>query len=163
LKEVEALESVTFRRDDAGTEREVRIGGIGLQAGPGGDERSVRRLREPTEVPTGERKLGDLTRLRRAIGDAASIGTPVLPTAGPVRRLAGWEQAVMGGTAHGLADQLQKRARDALAWLRLIHSPYSLGVAAGEVLARARATFSDDAPMRVRIATGARLLGLRHG
>ena len=69
----------------------------------------------------------------------------------------------MPGGAHGLADQLQKRPRDAEAWLPLIHARLCRGeqqVAA--VPARGLAAFSDAAPMRVRIATGARLLGATH-
>jgi hypothetical protein len=79
-----------------------------------------------------------------------------------VRMLSGSQRAVIRGAVHGLADQLQRRPRDPVAWLRIMRSRLSLGEeqAAGEALARALATFSDDASMRARFATDARLLGI---
>ena len=89
MREVKASGSVTFSGDDAGTETEVRIGGIGLEPEPLGDEQGANKLRNPTKASTREQ-------------------------------------------------------------------------AAHEAHARASAVFSEDAPMRVRIATGARLLGATH-
>ena len=153
MKEVEASGSGTFSRDGAGTAREVLIAGIGLQAEPMGDEPWAAKQRKPTKVPIEEPKPVVLGRLRRASDDTANIGTPA--TAKGAGNPAGWQRAVMRGAAHGLADQLQKRPRHAEAWL--------LGEKqAAAAPARALAAFSDDAPMPVRIATGARLLGATH-
>jgi hypothetical protein len=74
LKELEAPGSVTFSSDDAGTAREVLIGGIGLQAELMGDEPWATKLRKPSNVPIGEQKPVVLGRLR--CDEAATIGTP---------------------------------------------------------------------------------------
>jgi hypothetical protein len=161
LKEVEASGSVTFSRDDADTAREVLIAGIGLQAEPLGDEPWSAKLRKPIEVPIEEQKPVVLGRLRRAGDDTATIGTPA--TAEDAGNPVGWQRRVMRGAAHGLADRLQSRPRDAKAWLPLKRACLCLGEQqAAAALERALAAFSDDAPMRVRIATGARLLGATH-
>jgi hypothetical protein len=155
LKEVEALGLVTFSRDDADTAREVLIAGIGLQAEPMGDEPWAAKLRKPTKVPIEEQKPVVLGRLRCASDDTATIGTPARPTAEGGGNPTGWQRAVMCGAAHGPADQLQKRTGDAGASLRGQKQ-------AAAAPACTLAAFSDEAPIRVRIATGARLLGATH-
>jgi hypothetical protein len=87
----------------------------------------------------------------RDIGIGAVEGVGTLP---------GWQQAVIRGAVHGRADGLHRRPCDPVTWLRLIRSRPSLGEeqAAREALARALVAFSDDASMRARIATDARLL-----
>jgi hypothetical protein len=165
LKVVEASGAVALGRDHAGTERVARdIGiaetrGIGQPAKPAGTEPWAGEPRHRGDAQVGERQARVL--LRRAGGETANAGTPGRATEG-VRTLPGWQQAVMRGALHGLATQLQRRPRDAEAWLRLIRSRLCLGEgqAAREALARALATFSDDASVRARIATDARLLGI---
>ena len=144
---------MTFSRDDADTAMEVLIAGIGLQAEPMGDEPWAAKLRKPTKVPSEEPKPVVLGRLRCASDDTANIGTPA--TAKGAGNPAGWQRAVMRGAAHGLADQLQKRTGDAGASLRGQKQ-------AAAAPACTLAAFSDEAPIRVRIATGARLLGATH-
>jgi cytochrome c-type biogenesis protein CcmH len=145
LKEVEASGAVTLGRDCIGETR-----GIGLPAKPAGKKPRAGEPRHLRVAQVGERQAG------------VNAGTPGRPPAEGVRMLPGWQQAVIRGAVNGLADQLQRRPRDAEAWLRLIRSRLSLGEeqAAREALARALATFSDDAMMRARIATDARLLGI---
>jgi cytochrome c-type biogenesis protein CcmH len=72
------------------------------------------------------------------------------------------QQQVIREMVEGLARRLQQSPEDEQGWIRLMRSRIVLGerAAAHEALARALATFSNDAAAKARIASAAREFGL---